>query len=177
MERAALARVGNREQFYSDVRTAPLEEYAKAPGSRHNRLMLADNTMGAHTLEMSPGTYATAHRHEPGAFVIWLSGKGYTLIWPEGGERIRIDWHDGTMLVPPAGWFHQHFVTGTEPALHLALIWRNKAYPIMGQMFYRIALQNRFEKTHNVPYEEEDPEIRRMYQEELKKEGLAIKMP
>jgi len=54
---------------------------------------------------------------------------------------------------------------------------RRKAYPIMGQMFYRIALQNRFEKTHNVPYGEENPEIRRIYQEELRKEGLDMKMP
>lgn len=42
----------------------------------------------------------------------------------------------------------------------------------MGRMFTHISLENSSEKTHHLPYEEEDPEIRRTHQEELRKEGL-----
>jgi hypothetical protein len=41
-------------------------------------------------------------------------------MWPEGEEPRRFEWKEGTMIVPPNMWFHQHFNTGTTPARYLA---------------------------------------------------------
>ena len=41
-------------------------------------------------------------------------------MWPEGEEPRRYEWREGTMIVPPNMWFHQHFNTGTTPARYLA---------------------------------------------------------
>ena len=41
-------------------------------------------------------------------------------MWPEGEEPRRYEWKEGTMIVPPNLWFHQHFNTGTTPARYLA---------------------------------------------------------
>ena len=49
-----------------------------------------------------------------------MSGEGFSLMWPEGEEPQRYEWREGTMIVPPNMWFHQHFNTGTTPARYLA---------------------------------------------------------
>ena len=41
-------------------------------------------------------------------------------MWPEGEEPRRYEWKEGSMIVPPNVWFHQHFNTGTTPARYLA---------------------------------------------------------
>ena len=82
---------------------------------------LANGVVSAHTLEMPGGSFTKLHRHGPGAHVLWLKGEGYTMMWPDGGEWLQEFWKPGTMLVPPAGWWHQHCMVSEEPAMHLAL--------------------------------------------------------
>jgi hypothetical protein len=53
--------------------------------------------------------------------VLWLRGEGYSLMWPDGGERVHETWGPGTMIVPPDWWWHMHAVVSQEPAQHLAL--------------------------------------------------------
>jgi len=50
-----------------------------------------------------------------------LMGEGYTIMWPDGGEKIRENWKRGMMGVPPDWWWHQHCIVSKEPARHLAL--------------------------------------------------------
>ncbi len=157
--------------FIKDVRSfvpTPFERAGK--GFKFINLELSDNTMEAHIAEFDPGTYKKAHRHDGGAHITIIRGKGYSLMWPEGKPKQKFDWHEGSIIVPPDGWWHQHFITGTEPARQLALRWHGKKY--------------RFEKDwrhcekglNQIEYVDEDPEIRKIFEEELTKEGLESRM-
>ena len=53
--------------------------------------------------------------------MIILSGQGFSLMWPEGEEKIIAPWHEGSMFTPPDRWFHQHFNVSVTPARYLAL--------------------------------------------------------
>ena len=77
--------------------------------------------MSGHMSVFPPLTYKKGHRHGPGRAIIIPKGEGYSIMWPEGSEKIVIPWHELSMFTPPDRWFHQHFNTGAEPARYLAL--------------------------------------------------------
>lgn len=112
--------------FIPDTRGIKLSDYSeRGKGSTTIMLDLVGNTMGAHISEFGVGAYKKAHKHGPGAHVIILSGKGYSMLWPQGSAPKRFDWRPGSVVVPPDQWFHQHFNAGAEPARYLALRWHN----------------------------------------------------
>ena len=82
--------------------------------------------------EFPVGTYKKGHRHGPGAHVIILSGKGYSLLWPDGRGRSSVRLadraHGGAAepLVPPA------LQQRAEPARYLALRWGSRRYDMGG---------------------------------------------
>lgn len=93
-------------------------------GSTNMHWRMSGNTMiDLHVSEMPSLEYKRAHRHSSDAFVMLLSGDGYSLTWPEGqyGKRVRVNWHEGTLFVPPIYWYHQHLNPGKEPARYLAI--------------------------------------------------------
>ena len=47
-----------------------------------------------------------------------------------GDRVVRIDWAPGSVFSPPTSWFHQHFNTGSEPALQLALRCGSQKFPL-----------------------------------------------
>ncbi|UCE74239.1 MAG: hypothetical protein JSV56_00660, partial [Methanomassiliicoccales archaeon] len=113
-----------------------------------------------------------------GAYIVILEGKGYSLMWLEGQPKQRFDWHRGSLIVPGRMWFHQHFNTGGEPAKYLALRWGSRKFPT-GKHFsegegwwYSIKLGG-----HQIEYEDEDPAVRQMYEQDLAKEGIELKLP
>ncbi len=132
---------------------------------------LSDNTMSGHILEFVSGSYKKAHRHGPGAHIIILSGSGYSLIWPEGGEVSRVEWRSGAMISPPDMWYHQHFATGKSPARHLALRWGSLEYP--GVTNWRKYQENFGEQ---IEYEDEDPSIRETFVRECSANGVEVRM-
>jgi len=105
-----------------DFKLDAWEERGKGSTNMHWRM--SGNTMiDLHVSEMPSKEYKRAHRHSSDAFVMLLSGHGYSITWPEGQyeKRVRVDWHEGTLFVPPIYWYHQHLNPGDEPARYLAI--------------------------------------------------------
>lgn len=151
-------------------------EQRRGPGVKLARFQLSNNTMEAHIGEYGEATYKKAHRHGPGAHIIVLKGKGYSMIWHEGQPKMKFDWHPGTMFVPPGGWFHHHFNTGKEPARFIAVRWGGEGTQGLGWGNFQLDVSTRL-GGDRIEFEDEDPEVRELFEAELAKEGLKSKMP
>jgi oxalate decarboxylase/phosphoglucose isomerase-like protein (cupin superfamily) len=131
--------------------------------------------MSAHISEFPVGTYKKAHRHGPGAHVLILRGEGYSLLWPEGEKPRRYDWREGSMLVPPEMWFHQHFNVGQEAARYLALKpFSSRKFPGLSKQFG--PSESVKAGGGQIEYEDEDPEIRNTFAKESSKRGVQSRM-
>ena len=163
--------------FVPDVKSIALEEWKERGGGGKNILLeLSENTMAAHISEFAVGRYKKAHRHGPGAHVVILGGKGYSLMWPEGAPKRRFDWREGSIIVPPNMWFHQHFNTGAIPARYLALRWGSTKYKFLSNSQGEGVDVSVKKGGNQIEYEDEDLEVRRIFEEELAKEGVANQM-
>ncbi|HEX6510711.1 MAG TPA: ethanolamine ammonia lyase-activating protein [Chloroflexota bacterium] len=150
----------------------------RGAGGRNVMFELAHNTMAAHISEFPVGTYKKAHRHGPGAHVIILSGKGYSLLWQQGGDFKQADWQKGSIVVPPNAWFHQHFNSGAEPARYLALRWGSQRY-MAGAFFSsdaQLADVDVKQGGAQIEYPDEDPEIHKRFEGYLAQAGATCRM-
>jgi quercetin dioxygenase-like cupin family protein len=149
--------------FVADVRRLELPQWEEqGKGLRIAFLAMAGGTMKIHLADFEVGTYKKAHRHGPGAHILILDGRGYTLMWKPGERPARYEWQEGSFISPPAGWYHQHFNTGATPAKHLA--------------FHRTQAVYQRDESHQIEYEDEDPAIRQEYAAELERRGVALRM-
>lgn len=104
-----------------------------------------------------------------------LTGQGYSFMWPEGKERMRINWGPGSIVVPPEGWFHQHFNSGNQPARYVALKMLSRRYKLTpGKIKADVPLN---QGGWQIEYEDEDPEIRRIFEQECARSGAEVRMP
>ncbi|MBI4523964.1 MAG: ethanolamine ammonia lyase-activating protein [Deltaproteobacteria bacterium] len=131
------------------------------------------NTMSAHIMAFPVGTYGRAHRHEPGAHILILSGHGYSLHWLEGEEPMRIDWKPGSLFAPPDQWFHQHFNAGPTPAKYIAFKPRSRKFRTKGKFMNNVS---RKLGGTLIEYEDEDPSIRALYERECARNGVRVNM-
>ena len=163
--------------FIPDVRSLQLFSWEKrGAGGSNIMIELSQNSMGAHISQFPVGTYKKAHRHGPGAHVIIIGGQGYSLMWPEGTPPQRFDWREGSIVVPPERWFHQHFNTGATPARYLALRAGGRKYPRpWGSKSYAVD-ESVKSGGDQIEYQDEDPQIRRTFEQELAKNGVACRM-
>ena len=165
--------------FIPNVENFQLQEFeSRAKGGKSLRFELSSNTMASHISEFPVGIYKKAHRHAPGAHILILEGKGYSLLWLEGQPIKRFDWQRGSFIVPGRMWFHQHFNTGKTPARYLALRWGSQKY-LTGKHFSEGEdwWFSTKQGGNQIEYDEEDPDIRKTYEKELAREGIALKMP
>jgi len=162
--------------FVPDVRSFKLLEYnVRGAGGKNIKFELSENTTACHISEFPVGTYKKAHRHGPGAHVIILGGEGYSLIWPEGEPIKRYDWREGSMVVPPDSWWHQHFNTGKNSARYLALrSFGSKKHRGAGKK-YKGTVDRKL-GGDQIEYDDEDPIVRTMFEEALAKNGLESRM-
>ncbi len=160
--------------FIPDIPSFKLRDRTlRGQGATGIRLHLAANTMSAHIEEYPVGTYPRGHRHGPGAHILILGGEGYSLFWEEGKERIRIDWRPGSLFVPPANWFHQHFNPSPEPARYLALKPWGFTYKVED-----LSKTDQDIKSGGtqIEYRDQDPEIHALFVEECRKRGTTVKI-
>ena len=71
--------------FVADViNIEPVEWSERGKGNATIFFEMSESMMGSHVSRFPVGIYKKAHRHGPGAHVFILTGKGYSLLWPEG---------------------------------------------------------------------------------------------
>ncbi len=138
------------------------------------------------------GIYHKAHYHGPGAILLGLGGKGYCLLWDHNlgvhpyqdgyeDQVIQVNWGPRSIYTPPDGWFHQHFSTGKEQA-RLWAIYGSADRPevtyaermVKGEL---PVIRSVRDGGQMLEYEDEDPQVRRHFEEELKEEGVECTMP
>jgi uncharacterized RmlC-like cupin family protein len=160
--------------FIPDVQTIALQSWKERGGGGSNVMLeVGDSSLCAHVSQFGVGTYKKAHRHGAGAHVIILAGRGYSLLWQEGDDIQRVDWQPGAVVVPPERWFHQHFNTGDTPARYLAMRWGGKKNPVFKQFLIDKPTSQGGDQ---IEYEDEDPQVRAMFEADLKTHRVASRM-
>ncbi|HZT07223.1 MAG TPA: cupin domain-containing protein [Chloroflexota bacterium] len=125
------------------------------------------STFVAHMSVFPALTYKKAHRHGPGTVIVIPAGEGFSVMWPEGQDKVFIPWHEASVFVPPNRWYHQHFNVGQAPGRYLAF------HGVRG--FTSERLDDRLRD--QIEYPDEDPAIRKRFEEELARRGLKSAMP
>jgi oxalate decarboxylase/phosphoglucose isomerase-like protein (cupin superfamily) len=164
--------------FIADAKTMEIPQRPdRGAGGNYCQFEMAGGTMIPHISQFPVGTYKKAHRHGPGAHVIILGGEGFSLLWPEGRDKLRVEWKPGCMLVPPNQWYHQHFNTGNKPARYLALRWGSKRFQVVQMFFAKDEGYANAESTSvQIEYEDEDPKIHEMFEADLARSGASCRM-
>jgi quercetin dioxygenase-like cupin family protein len=162
--------------FVADARSFKLMDYeVRGAGGSNIKFELSENTTACHISEFPVGTYKKAHRHGAGAHVIILGGDGYSLIWPDGAPINKYDWHEGSMVVPPENWWHQHFNAGDKPARYLALrAFGSKKFKGLGSRHQPSV--DRKKGGSQIEYADEEMIVRQWFDEALAKRGVESQM-
>ena len=132
------------------------------------------------------GRYSKAHAHGSAAVLICVKGKGYTYTWPaiarartpwqdgNGDKVVRVDYEPVGMVsaAPMSGdWFHQHFGISKEPLRITAWFGPNNARGRKpgrpGEKEKDMGAIDIRDGGSAIPYDEEDPLIRKEYEETL----------
>lgn len=141
----------------------------RGAGGKSVFIQFPNSEMSAHMSVFPSRTYKKAHRHGPGRVIVILEGEGYSVMWEEGKEKVVVPWREGSALVPPNRWFHQHFNTGAAPARYLAL----QPPRQFGGRAEKV--QDRVKDI--IEYPSEDHWIRQKFAEELGRRGLTSLVP
>jgi oxalate decarboxylase/phosphoglucose isomerase-like protein (cupin superfamily) len=179
--------------FIMDIQSAALDQRdVKGAGVRITQFELAGNGLIGHLAQWPAGRYHKAHYHGPGAILLGLQSSGYVLIWSKelgtqpykngrGDEVVKVKWKQGSVYCPPGGWFHQHFNTGTQAARHLAVRYGSRIHPIGFKIADKRSEDGVYISVKQggtlIDYADEDPHIRKHYEEEMKRNGVASQMP
>ena len=167
----------------------------RSPGYRRIEPKMTNNQFYFWIAQHENGRYSKAHAHAPAAVLICLKGKGYTYTWPkkegstpwkDGKPEVvkRVDYEPvGMVSAAPLGgdWFHQHFGVSAEPLRLTAWFGPyqpgkslDRGTPGTAAIDYS-AIDIRDGGTA-VPYDEEDPYLRKEYEETLASYGIKSRM-
>lgn len=168
-----------------DIRKTEVKLFPRGFGNSYGFLQMADNAIAPHIGAFEVGVYGKAHRHGPGSIIIIVEGKGHSLVWTgdihysKASPHHRVDWEVGSMFVPPLWYFHQHFNTANSPGRFVAIGWIGRKYRVdgLGTETHVRPVTHVREGGNQIDYEDEDPLVRKMFEEELKKSGVESRMP
>jgi oxalate decarboxylase/phosphoglucose isomerase-like protein (cupin superfamily) len=157
--------------FFPDMRAwDKLKPYRERGAGGHRvGIRFPGSEMWSHMSVFPSRTYKKAHRHGPGVVIIIPAGEGYSIMWPEGKEKVVIPWHEASVFVPPNRWFHQHFNVGASPARYLA------SHAPRGSSGRSERVEDL--QRDQIEYADEDPWIREKFEQELGKRGIKSLMP
>ena len=179
--------------FIMDIQSANLDQReVKGAGVRITQFELSGNSLIGHLAQWPAARYHKAHYHGAGAILLGLQSSGYVLLWSKelgtrpyeaghGEDVVEIKWKAGSVYCPPGGWFHQHFNTGAQPARHLALRYGSRIHPIGFKIAEKRGEDGVYIDVKKggtlIEYVDEDPQIRKYYEDAMKKNGVASEMP
>jgi len=143
--------------------------WGRGAGGRVAHIRFPYSQMTCHMSGFDARTYKKGHRHGPCFVIVIPAGEGYSIMWPEGGEKVIIPWHEGSVFVPPNRWFHQHFNVGEASARYLAM------HPLPQNMGGAERVEDR--ARDQIEYPDEEPFIRQKFETELTQRGLQSIMP
>jgi mannose-6-phosphate isomerase-like protein (cupin superfamily) len=157
--------------FFADMRAwDKLDPFrGRGAGGHVVSVQFPNSPLWSHMSVFPAQTYKKAHRHGPGVVIVIPAGEGFSVMWPEGKDKIFIPWQEGSVFVPPDRWFHQHFNVAEQPARYLAL--HSPRHFNMSQEGIDDPARDQIE------YPDEDPWIRQTFEGELAKRGLTSLMP
>jgi hypothetical protein len=109
--------------------------------------------------------------------LLWKGALKYS----EAEQHVRVDFTEGTLFVPPDGWFHQHFNTSGEPARYLAATWGGEGKWFMralggGGRTHRLIQTSTRKGGNQIDYDDQDPLVDEIFEAELKKTGVKNRM-
>jgi len=177
--------------FIPDARRVLLDsQEQKVAGGQLTQYRMGQRFPRGHISEWPSGRYHKAHYHGPGAILLGLDGQGYVLAWDSklgprpyqdghGDKVLKIQWARNSIYSPPDAYFHQHFNSGPGPAKHIAVYGESHPLGVHGMEeetgwkgFKSVGAGGTL-----IDYEEEDPQVRREFEEELRGKGIDCKMP
>ena len=179
--------------FIPDVSAMRLWEYkGRGGGGTNGRFMLAGGRIGGHISRFQQGTYKKGHSSDAGAHLFLLAGEGYTttikdrVLGTRGdGPLIRFDWAPGSLFLSGCGaghWYHQHYNLSPGPSTYLvigvtksrryaATRWEAEKATDLDEGAVDVKLGGR-----QTEYRDEDPQVHRVFEEELRKRGRPCRM-
>jgi oxalate decarboxylase/phosphoglucose isomerase-like protein (cupin superfamily) len=179
--------------FIADVSSAAVDACEeKGVGALITCFEIAGNSLVGHLSQWPAGLYHKAHYHGPGSILFGLQSNGYVLLWSKdlgtrpyqsgnGGDVVEMRWKDGSVYCPPGGWFHQHFNIGGTPARQLAIRFGGRVHPTGFATAAKRHDEGVLISIKNggtlLEYEDEDPEIRRRFEQSLRVAGVRCEMP
>ncbi len=166
----------------------------RSPGYRRVEPHMAGQRFYCWIGQHEAGRYSKAHKHASAAVLICVKGKGYTYTWPDrlgpspwkdgkSGDVKRVDYEPIGMVsaAPMSGdWFHQHFGISSGPLRFTAWFGPNNSRArkpgLPGEKTIDFGAIDIRDGGSAIPYDEEDPALRKEFEATLAKEGGKSRM-
>jgi len=183
-----------RTNLLSDIVECELpRDNRRSPGYRRIEPHMTGNKFYFWIGQHETGRYSKAHAHGSAAVLICIKGKGYTYTWPatlgttpwKDGKVDQIKRQDyepvGMVSAAPMGghWIHQHFGISRDPFRLMAWFGPNAPGREAGRPGEEAIDYGAIEMKDGgtaIAYRDEDPYIRKEYEETLKEEGVPSRM-